>query len=177
MTDHLFRHLLNALRRVLTGSGVPAGEADRLVSVVAEAEDTQAMTDFLLARAPRPAALIAVHDGFVYHVESGLLLTPAESATLDYTVEEDPSVFGRAAVCQVGEQEGSLYRRLDGLRIRVASGSRVTAGEALTDGQVDIEEVLSTLGQRAAVRVAAERPAQDARLIGRARRERDVWRR
>ncbi|MFB7919405.1 hypothetical protein [Streptomyces sp. NPDC056061] len=159
MADDLYRHLLDALERILTGSGLQASEASRLARTVAEAEDVDAMTDFLLARIPKSAALIAVEDGFVYHVEAGLLLTPAESATLDYAVEEDPFTTGRAVSCRVGEQNGWLYRRFDGLTIRVVSGSRVTVGEALTGGLADIAEVLSIVGPRAAVQAAAERLA------------------
>lgn len=172
MDDALYRYLLDALERVLAGSGVPASEASRLAGTVAEAENTDAMTDFLLARVPEPAALIALEDGFVYHVESGLLLTPAESATLDYTVEEDPYTAGRAVTCRVGEQDGWLYRRVDGLTIRVASGSRVTVGEALTDSLIDIAEVLLIVGRQAANRAAVERLAslcplrpEDAELV------------
>ncbi|MFH8520691.1 hypothetical protein ACH4CE_37865 [Streptomyces gelaticus] len=164
MTDDLHRYVFDALERVLTGSGMPASEASRLARTVAEAEDLEAVTDFLLARVPKPAALIAVEEGVVYHVESGLLLTSAESETLDCTVEEDPFTTGRAVRCRVGEQNGWLYGHLDGLTIRVASGSRVTVGEALTDSMVDIVEVLASVGPQEAIRAVAERLADLCRL-------------
>ena len=157
MAETLFDSLLDSLKRVLSGSGVPAGETDRLVRAVGTAEDSEAMTDFLLARAPKPTALMAVDTGFLYHVDSGLLLLPKQSPTLDYAVAKRPFMEGRAVRCRVGEQEGWLYQGLDGLAVHADSGARVNCGDVLTDGTPDLPDVLAILGLRRATDAAAER--------------------
>ncbi|MET8630708.1 hypothetical protein ABZW30_44660 [Kitasatospora sp. NPDC004669] len=148
------------LERVLTDAGVSAPDAQRLVQALAEAENTEAVADILLARPSGRPGLIALESGYVRHTDSGIELTQEPGpANFRPTDRKWRLIPGGAAYCERGEHEGWLFDRHHGRVLCVPPGTRVEAGSAFTDGPPDLAGILVSVGFSRAVEAAAVRLA------------------
>ncbi|MFF2078819.1 DUF6891 domain-containing protein [Kitasatospora sp. NPDC058162] len=148
------------LERVLTDAGVSAPDAQRLVQALADAENTEAVADLLLARPSGRPGLIAPESGYVHRTEFGIELTP-EPGPANFRPEDRSwrLVPGGAAFCERGEHEGWLFDRQHGRELSVPPGTRVEAGSPFTDGPPDLAGILVSMGFSRAVEAAAVRLA------------------
>ncbi|MBV6702322.1 hypothetical protein [Kitasatospora aureofaciens] len=155
----LSRSLLDDLARVLTGFGGSARDVERLVRSVAATSEAEAVTDILQARPPERAAWIAPADGYLNEVGSGYLLTDENAPGDDYVAVKWSLTAGGSVLRWSGGREGWLFGPLDGRELRVPLGSRVEAGEPLTDGIGDPHDLLRILGEARTVAAVSDRLA------------------
>lgn len=145
---------LAAVRKVWAGDNAAPDEVEAIVAAVAAAGDDPRLEALLQARHPATPAAIAAFDGFVRVGESTLLLGDAPipaglrleamSRRLMHPCEAT-GVFSVA-------YRGPLFRYpLRGRRPLVATDASVVAGEALTEGDVDLHDVLLVFGAQEVV--------------------------
>lgn len=159
--------LLSDLSRLLalTVASVSVVDADRIVQAVAAAYDANAeaaesIRDLLCAGKPRDAAWMAPQHGYVHLIGDGLLLTEEEVPLGRYlTNKYDVNPFiggGLWCECETDRTRyGSLYRPLEGRTLLVEDGAAVKAGDLLSNGSTDFDDLLSAAGLDAATAHAA----------------------
>lgn len=140
--------LRQALVTVLGKQGVSSGDIER-ITLALEASATPEVVAILEARHPERAAWIAPMDGYLSLHTSGYLLSKEARLIGDYSPSEG-RVTGGGAMCWSRDGQyhvGFRYRDLGGRKLLKDVGSAVTAGEALTDGEVDPHDIVEILGE------------------------------
>ena len=140
--------LRQALVAVLGKHGVAAADIER-IALALGASATPEVVAILEARHPERAAWIAPMDGYLSLHTSGYLVSKEAKLIGDYSPSEG-RVTGGAAMCWSRDGQyhvGFRYRELGGRTLVKAVGSAVTAGEPLTDGEVDPHDILEILGE------------------------------
>ena len=157
MADHDYEPLPDLIR-LLTHSLGSEDEARRIAGAVGAAEDRGAVNELLCARVPDGAAWMAPQDGYVHVIDGGLLLTAEQVPGNGYSTGAYKLVAGGGRMCESEEKRlGWLYGPLDGRTLQVASGDAVKSGDLLTDGPIDLGDLLMAAGLEVAVSAAATR--------------------
>ncbi len=158
---------LDDLAHVLHSSGVSGEDVEQWIGSLADTAEPEAVADILLARRPERAAWFAPMSGYLNQVGSALLLTEETTPAGEYVPEKfrtDEWEAGGAVYRVLGERRAWRFGSLDGRALRVPVGSRVEAGEVLTDGAVDLHDLLRQFGRRKAPESAANRLASVSSL-------------
>ena len=140
--------LRQALVTVLGKHGVSPADIERIALAIG-ASATPEVVAILEARHPEKTAWMAPIDGYLSLHTAGYLLSKEAKLIGDYSPAEG-RIQGGGAMCWSRDGQyrvGFRYRELGGRTLVKAVGSAVTAGEPLTDGEVDPHDVLEILGE------------------------------
>lgn len=140
---------LAQLDRVLARNAVPAEPRASLLAALRGARDPRRLRQLLLAHHPRRAAFLAAFDGHITVRRADILLAmdPLPPSSVLEPAPLERGLTG-AHACHVRGTWQSVYRfgPLADRRVLVADGAQVTALTPLTDGPVDLHDVLMILG-------------------------------
>lgn len=131
--------------RILQASGAPAA----VVAAIAPAWTN--IGPLLDVPKPKGAACLACIDGFVHVVGRTLVLLQHDEAPLpleQYRPSVNRVAGGSAAFALGREDLAYVYRLASGHEPLLASGVKVAAGTALTNGVVSMHDLLDVLGER-----------------------------
>lgn len=131
--------------RILQASGAPAAVAAAIAPAWAN------LGALLDVPKPKGAACLACIDGFVHVVGRTLLLLQHDEAPLpleQYEASATRVAGGSSAFAHGREDLAYVYRLASGHEPLLASGVKVAAGTALTNGVVSLHDLLDILGER-----------------------------